>query len=72
MNKRVRDATYRELLPAEMTLITMRALIRWAAGRIPASCNEIVNGELAVFEEDPKSLLSFHGMRIPMKNIVPE
>jgi hypothetical protein len=55
-----------------MTLITMRALMRWAAGRIPASCNEIVNGELAVFEEDPKSLLSFHGMRIPMKNIVPE
>jgi hypothetical protein len=71
MKRSVRDATYRELLPAEMTLITMRALMRWAAGKMPASCNEIVNGELAVLDVDPKSLWSFHGMRIPIKNIVP-
>lgn len=50
----------------------MRALIRWAAGRIPASSSEIVNGELAVFDVVPSNLLSFHGMSIPMKKIVPE
>ena len=72
MKSSVLDATYSELFPAEMTLITIRALIRWAAGRIPASCKEIVKGELAVFEDDPSNLSSFHGMRIPMKNIVPE
>jgi hypothetical protein len=54
-----------------MTLITIRALIRCAAGRIPASVKAIVKGELAVFEFDPRSCLSFHGMRMPMKNIVP-
>lgn len=54
-----------------MTLITMRALMRWAAGRIPASSSEIVNGELAVFDDVPNNLLSFHGMSIPMKKIVP-
>lgn len=46
--------------------------MRWAAGRIPASSSEIVNGELAVFDVVPNNLLSFHGMSIPMKKIVPE
>jgi hypothetical protein len=67
----VLDATYRELFPAEMTLITIKALMRWAAGRIPASSSDIVKGELAVFEVEPNSLSSFHGMSIPMKNMVP-
>lgn len=71
MNKSVLDATYRELFPAEMTLITIRALMRCAAGRIPASCRAIVRGELAVFEVDPSSLWSLYGMRIPMKKMVP-
>jgi hypothetical protein len=72
MNRSVRDATYSELFPAEMTLITIRALIRWAAGRIPASCKAIVRGELAVLEVDPSSLWSLDGIRIPMKKMVPE
>jgi hypothetical protein len=59
-------------LPAEITLITMSALIKCAAGRIPASARAIVNGELAVFEVSPRSLLSLYGMRIPIKNMVPE
>ena len=71
MKRSVLEATYRELLPAEMTLITIRALIRCAAGRIPASVRAIVKGELAVFEVAPRSCLSFHGMRMPIKNIVP-
>lgn len=71
MNSSVLDATYSELFPAEITLITIRALMRWAAGRIPASCKEIVKGELAVFEDDPRSLSSLYGIKIPMKNIVP-
>jgi hypothetical protein len=50
----------------------MSALIKCAAGRIPASARAIVNGELAVFEVSPRSLLSLYGMRIPMKNMVPE
>jgi hypothetical protein len=50
----------------------MRALMRWAAGRIPASCNEIVKGELAVFDDLPNNLSSFHGMSIPIKKIVPK
>lgn len=72
MNNSVRDATYRELFPAEMTLITIRALMRWAAGRIPASCKAMVRGELAVLDVDPSSLWSLDGMRMPMKKIVPE
>jgi hypothetical protein len=71
MYSNVLDATYSELFPADITLITIRALIRWAAGRIPASCNEIVKGELAVFEVAPSNLSSFHGIKIPMKKIVP-
>lgn len=55
MNRIVRDATYRELLPAEITDTTINALIRCAAGRIPASVSAIVNGELAVFDPFPSS-----------------
>jgi hypothetical protein len=55
-----------------MTLITIRALIRCAAGRIPASCKAIVRGELAVLDVDPSSLWSLYGIRMPMKNMVPE
>lgn len=58
MKRRIRDATYRELLPAEMTLITIKALIRCAAGRIPASVSAIVKGELAVLEFAPSKDLS--------------
>lgn len=50
MARIVRDATYSELLPAEMTESTMRPLIRCAAGRIPASVRAMVKGELAVLE----------------------
>lgn len=71
MKRRVLDATYKELFPAEMTLITMRALIKCAAGRIPASVRAIVKGELAVLELPLRSCLSFHGIRIPMKKIIP-
>lgn len=71
MNINVRDATYSEPFPAEMTLMTIRALIKCAAGRIPASVRAIVKGELAVLADEPRSLLSLYGMRIPMKNIVP-
>jgi hypothetical protein len=53
MNRTVRDATYSELFPAEMTEITIRALMRWAAGRIPASVKAIVSGELAVLDPCP-------------------
>jgi hypothetical protein len=58
MKSRVLDATYKELLPAEMTLTTIRALMRLAAGRMPASVRAIVNGELAVFEFEPSRCLS--------------
>lgn len=71
MNSKVRDATYKDPLPADMTLITIRALIRCAAGRIPASVSEMVRGELATFAVSPNSLGSLYGSRIPMKNIVP-
>jgi len=43
----VREATYKEPIPAEMTLTTIRALMRWAAGAIPASASAIVSGEFA-------------------------
>lgn len=54
-----------------MTLMTIRALIRCAAGRIPASCKAMVRGELAVFEVDPSNLWSLDGIRMPMKKMVP-
>ena len=47
MNKIVRDATYSDPIPADMTLTTIRALIRCAAGWIPAWDRAIVNGEFA-------------------------
>ena len=50
MNRIVRDEAYRDPIPAEITLITIRALMRCAAGRIPASERAIVNGELALEE----------------------
>lgn len=56
MKSIVRDATYKEPLPAEMTLITIRALIRCAAGRMPASVSAMVNGELAAVEVELRSL----------------
>lgn len=71
MKSRTRDATYRELLPAETTLITIKALIRCAAGRMPASVRAMVKGELAVFEVAPSNDLSLYGMRIPIKKMVP-
>jgi len=51
--------------------MTIRALMRCAAGKMPASARAIVKGELAVFEVSPSSLSSLYGMRIPMKKIVP-
>ena len=54
-----------------MTLITIKALMRCAAGRMPASCREMVRGELAVLEVDPSNLGSLYGIRMPMKNMVP-
>lgn len=71
MKRSVREATYKELFPAEITLMTIRALIRCAAGRIPASAREMVKGELAVVEVEPRSRLSVYGRRMPMKKIVP-
>lgn len=71
MNSKVREATYNEPFPADTTLSTIKALIRCAAGRIPASVREIVNGELAVLADEPRSLGSVYGIRMPMKNIVP-
>lgn len=71
MNNRVRDATYNDPFPAEITLITISALIKCAAGRMPALVRAIVKGELAACEESPKRLGSLYGSRIPMKNIVP-
>lgn len=71
MKRRMRDATYRELLPAEITLITIKELMRCAAGRMPASVKAIVKGELAVFESALNNDLSLYGMRIPMKKMVP-
>ena len=56
MKSSVLDATYSELLPADITLITISALMRCAAGRIPASVNDIVRGELAVLELEFSSL----------------
>jgi hypothetical protein len=46
----VREATYKDPFPAEMTLITIKALIRCAAGGMPASVSAIVKGELAALE----------------------
>ena len=71
MNINVRDATYSEPFPADMTLTTISALIKWAAGRIPASVSAIVKGELAVSADEPRSLSSLYGIKIPMKNMVP-
>ena len=54
-----------------MTLITIRALIRWAAGRMPASASAMVRGELAVVEFEFSNRLSSYGSKMPIKNIVP-
>lgn len=71
MNNIVLDATYSELLPAEMTETTINPLIRWAAGRIPASSKAIVRGEDAVEDPVASSFLESYGIRMPMKNIIP-
>lgn len=71
MKRRVLEATYNELFPAEITLMTISALMRCAAGRMPASASAIVKGELAVLDDEPRSRLSLDGIKIPMKKIVP-
>lgn len=71
MNSSVRDATYNDPFPADMTLITMRALIKCAAGIMPALVRAMVKGELAAFEESPSRFGSLYGSKIPIKNIVP-
>lgn len=71
MNKIVREETYRELFPAEMTERTIRPFIRCAAGRIPASVRAIVRGELAVLEPLPIRRESVYGIVMPIKNIIP-
>ena len=71
MNSIVRDATYKDPFPADMTLITISALIKCAAGIMPALVSAMVKGELAAFEESPKRWGSLYGSRIPMKNMVP-
>ena len=70
-NNMVLDATYSELLPAEMTETTINALIRWAAGKIPAFSKAIVRGEAAVLDPEDRSCGSSYGIRIPIKNIIP-
>lgn len=54
-----------------MTLITISALIKCAAGRMPALVRAMVRGELAACAEPPRRFGSLYGSRIPMKNIVP-
>lgn len=49
----------------------MRALIKFAAGRIPASVSAIVKGELAVVEFAFSSLSLVYGIKMPMKKMVP-
>lgn len=58
MNRIVRDEAYSDPIPAEITLTTIRALMRCAAGRIPASESPIVSGELALEELSPMRRLS--------------
>lgn len=71
MNSSVRDATYNDPFPADMTLITISAFIKCAAGIMPALLSAMVKGELAALEESPKRWGSLYGSRIPMKNMVP-
>lgn len=71
MKRMVREATYREELPAEMTEMTISALMRCAAGRTPAESRAIVSGERAVREVEERRRESVYGIRIPMKNIIP-
>lgn len=71
MNSSVRDATYNDPFPADMTLTTISALIKCAAGRMPALVRAMVKGELAACAESPKRFGSLYGSRMPMKNIVP-
>ena len=72
INRIVREATYREELPAEMTEITIRALMRWAAEVRPASSRAIVSGDRAARGASAaRSRGSFHGIKMPMKNIMP-
>ena len=67
----VRDETYSDEFPALITAMTMTALMTEAPPLIPASESAIVSGEAAVLDPFDKSLLSFHGTTMPMKNIIP-
>ena len=67
----VRDETYSDELPALMTAITITALMIEAPALIPASESAIVSGDFAVLDPAESRLLSFHGISIPMKNIMP-
>ena len=71
MKTMVLELTYREELPADMTASTMSALIRLAAGAMPASESEIVRGDAAVRDPEARRRLSSYGMRMPMKNTMP-
>ena len=71
MKSIVRDETYRDELPALITAITMTALMREAPAFMPASASAMVRGDFAVLEDLDSRRLSFHGIKIPMKNIMP-
>ena len=71
INSIVLELTYKLEFPALITAITITALIRLAPASMPAFSNAIVSGDLAVLEPLERSWLSFQGMRMPMKNIMP-
>ena len=71
MNKSDLEATYKLEFPAEMTDMTIKPLIREAAGSIPALSKAIVKGDLAVREPAARRFGSLYGIKIPIKNIIP-
>jgi len=71
MKSIVRDETYSDEFPALMTAITMTALMIEAPALIPASESAMVSGDFAVLDPFDNRRLSFHGISMPMKNIMP-
>lgn len=71
MKSIVRDETYSDEFPALMTAMTMTALIIEAPALIPASKSAMVSGDFAVLDPFDNRRLSFHGISMPMKNIMP-
>lgn len=71
INSIVREETYSDEFPALMTATTMTALMIEAPALIPASESAMVSGDFAVLDPFDKRRLSFHGIKMPMKNIMP-